>query len=109
MNRWIAPLRGVVAVIEQYVTQRPVHLEWRAQRPQVVATVEDLATALKETVHQLADPRADAFHPARDRPVVLSLDQEMHVIALDRVVHDPEAVPDTGLAERRTEPSHEPG
>jgi hypothetical protein len=29
----------------------------------VVATVENLATALKETVHQLADPGTDAFIP----------------------------------------------
>jgi len=103
-----APLRGVVAVIEQHVTQCPVYLERRAQRAQVIATVEHLAAALKETVRELADPRTDALHPAGHRMVAVRLDQQVHVIALDRVVHDPEAVPDAGLAQGGTEPSHEP-
>jgi hypothetical protein len=65
----------------------------------VIATVEHLAAALKKTVRQLADPRTDALHPTGNRMVAVRLDQQVHVIALDRVVHDPEAVPDAGLAQ----------
>ncbi len=94
------PLRGVVAVIEQHVTQCTMYFERRAQRAQVIATVEDFTVALEEPVRELADPRTDTFHSARDRAVVLSFDQHMHVIALDRVVHHPETVPDTSLGQR---------
>ena len=74
----------------------------------MIATIEDLSAAPKQPVHELADPRPDALHPARDRGVVVRFDQQMQVIALNRVVHDPEAVPNAGLAQARAEPTHEP-
>ena len=91
-------LRGVVPVIEQYVTQRPAHLERCTQWPQVIATVENLSAAFEDPVYELTDTGTDAFHPARDGMVVLGFDQQMQMITLDRVMHDPKAVPDTGLS-----------
>ena len=71
--------------------------------------LEHLAAALKEPVHELADARTDTLHPAGDRMVIVRLDQQVHVIALDRVMDDAEAVPDAGLAQGGPEPSHEAG
>ncbi len=85
-----------------------MHLERCAQRAQVIAAVENFPLALEEPVRKLADSSANALHSAGDRVVGLRLDQQMHVIALDRVVHDTEAVADAGFAQGGTEPSHEP-
>ena len=74
-NAWSAPLRGVMAVIEQHVTQCPADLERRAQRPHVIATVEDFAAALKQPVRELADARTDALHPTGDRVVGVRFDR----------------------------------
>ena len=76
-----------------------MHLERRASRAQVIAAVENFALALEEPVRKLADSSADALHSAGDGVIGLSLDQQVHVIALDRVVHDTEAVPDAGFAQ----------
>jgi hypothetical protein len=53
----------------------------------------------KKPVRELADARTDALHSAGNRMVAVRLDQQVHVIALDRVMHHPEAVPDTGFAQ----------
>ncbi len=95
-------------MIEQYVTQCPADFERRAQRPQVIATVEHLATASKEPVRELADPCTDALHAARNRAVATRFDQQMQVVALDRIVHHTETVPHAGLSQGGPEPSHEP-
>ncbi len=96
-------------MIEQYITQRPADLERRTQRPHVVATVQNFSAAFKQPIHQLTDAGADALHAAGDGIVGLCFDQKMQVITLDRVVHHPEAVPDAGLAQRHSKPTHEPG
>ena len=75
----------------------------------MIATIENLSAALKEPVRELSNARTDALHPAGHRMVAVRLDQQVHVIALDRVMHHPEAVPDAGLAQGGAEPSHEPG
>jgi hypothetical protein len=104
-----APLRGVMPVIQQHIAQGSMHLERSAQRAQVVTAVEHFALAREEPVRKLADSSANTIHSAGDRVIRVRFDQKMHVIALDRVVHYPEAVPDAGFAQGGTEPSHEPG
>ena len=86
-------------VIEQHIAQGTMYFERRAQWTQVIATVQNFALALEEPVGELADSGTDTLHPTGNRVVGVRFDQEMHVIALDRVVHDTEAVPDTGFAQ----------
>jgi hypothetical protein len=45
----------------------------------VITTVEGLSAALKQPVHQLADPGTDTLHPARDGVVGLRFDQQMQM------------------------------
>jgi hypothetical protein len=49
----------------------------------------------------------EALHAARDRVLVLGFVEQMRVIALNRVVHDPEAVARTCLTESHAETAHE--
>lgn len=51
---------------------------------------EDGAPPSKDAIHRACDAGADRHHPARQRPRAVGLHQQVHVIALERVVHDPE-------------------
>jgi hypothetical protein len=93
-----APLRGVMPVIQQHIAQGSMHLERCAQRAQVVTAVEHFTLAREEPVRKLADSSAHTLHSAGDRIIGLRFDQQMHVIALARVVHDTKAMPDAGFA-----------
>ena len=74
----------------------------------MIATIEHFALALEEPVGELADSSANTLHPTGNRVIGVCFDQEMHVIALNRVVHHPEAVADAGFTSeernRRTDP-----
>ena len=71
---WLAPLRGVMPMIEQHIAQGAMYFERRAQWTQVIATVQNFALALEEPVGELADSGTDTLHPTGDRVIGVRFD-----------------------------------
>jgi len=76
-----------------------VHLEWRSQHPDVVAIVEHGAGTIGDAVHRPRRAGADGFHSATRRLAVLRLDDEVRVVAPQRIMHEAEAGPDATVGE----------
>jgi len=64
------------------------------------------ATA-EHAMHRPRDPRADRLHPAREILRRRRFDDQVHVVALDRVVRDTKAPAIAGDAHRPLERAHE--
>jgi hypothetical protein len=80
----------VLAHVEEHVGERIPHLPWRAQSLQVVPTEQHAAFAPEDSIHRPRDPRANRLHPSRESFLSRRLHDQMKMIALDRVVTDPE-------------------
>ena len=76
--------------IEQHVAQGVAHLARRLQHVQVVALGQDPPRPLKDPVDRAGEARPDRFHPPAERRPTAGLDHQVDVVALDRVVDDPE-------------------
>jgi len=112
----------VLAGVQQHVGQRIPHLARRSKHPQVVPIGQHRPPSATGPVGGSGQPGADRFHPAGEIARARGFDEEMGVIALERVVHDPEAPPlacsvqapppfarEPGLAQRgdaATDPEH---
>jgi hypothetical protein len=57
------------------------------QHSHVVAVSEDTAATIRDAVHGAGQPGTDRFHTASERLAVVGLDDEVCVIALERIVH----------------------
>jgi len=86
--------RGVV----HYVGERVPHFAWRAQDAIVVAIGEELAGASPERVQAFRDADRKGLDAARERRAIARLANQVHVIALHRIVHESKAFT---LAHRR--------
>lgn len=75
--------------VEQNIPETGSDLSWRPERAAVIAICEDSTTPPKRPIDSLCQPDADALHPAAERPGAVRLDEQMHVVALKRIVHDP--------------------
>jgi hypothetical protein len=67
-----------------------MHLARRAQKPGVIPTRDD-ASALPahDPIHRERKPRADRHHPAPERFVIARFDDQVRVVALQRVLDEP--------------------
>lgn len=81
--------RQMVARVQKHVAECAVHLARRREKPQVVAIREDLSSAPSDAIHRACDASCDCLHPAAERTSIARLDDEMRVIALERIVHEP--------------------
>src|SRR4029453_2679808 len=92
-HRWrhAKALPPVLPNVEQHVRQRAPHLPRRPQYPQVVAVGEDPASPREDAIHAAREARGDRLHPAREIPRARRLDEQMEMIDLHRVVHEPES------------------
>lgn len=100
--------RGVLPGIEQNVAQNVSDLAGRAQHAQMVPIGQHRPTTAEDPVRSACEPRADRDHPAAQQRRSVRFDEEMHVIALQRVVDESEPF---ALARRRhadLELTHEP-
>jgi hypothetical protein len=73
----------------------------------VIALGEHLSGTPEGPVHRAREPGRERLHPAPARILVVGLDEEVRVIVLDRVVHEPEVPRFTRIAERSLELAHE--
>ena len=94
--------------IEQDVRQRVSHLARRAEDVQVVAVRENATASVEYPVHRSRQARRDGFHPGRQVPLAHGFCDQVHVIVLDRVMHQPEAPAVARFGEAALQLSHQP-
>lgn len=92
-----------MARIQENVAERVMHLARRPQQPRVIAVRQHRSCVFRHAVDRTGEARTDALHPASERRLVRGLDDEMRVVPLERVVHEPKPRP---LAPDRERPPH---
>jgi hypothetical protein len=100
-------LREVPPRVEQHVGERVPDLPRRPQYVQVIAVRQNGALAPEDAVHGASEPRAERLHAAGEIELACGLDDCMKVIALDRVVDEPEAAALARRSEAALQVSHQ--
>jgi len=103
MRRRQPALRAVLAHVEQHIRQCIPHLARRPKDAQVVTVAQDDAARAEGLVHEPREARSECLHAASELRRAASLDQEMRVIRLERVLDDGEAVARSQTVERSLE------
>ena len=81
----------MLTTIQQDVDERVPYFERRRQHAGVVAIAPNSSTtAAEHAVDRLGEPRREALHATDERWLAVRLDDQVHVVGLDREVHDPE-------------------
>jgi hypothetical protein len=78
----------MLAPVQQHVDEAVAYLTWRPERAAMVAVRPDATPTVELAVDRLREPDAEPLHPTSERLRPLCLGEEMHVIGLDRKVHD---------------------
>jgi len=90
----------VVARVQQDVAQRVPHLFRRRQKSEMVPIGQDRPAAPRNPIHGAREPRRDRLHAAPERVAIARLDDQMRVVPLQRVVHEPEPLAGAATRER---------
>src|SRR5215831_16519643 len=101
-------LREVTSRVEQHVGERVPHLARRAQHVEMEAVREHRSAPAEDPVHGSRDARTDGLHSAGEIACARRLDDQMHVIVLDRVMDEPEAPAVARRSEAALELAYEP-
>ena len=81
----------MTARIEKHVSQRMPHLARRAEDVEVKTICQHAARSPEHAIHRPGQARGNGFHPASKLSLACCLDQQVNVIALNRIVNQPEA------------------
>jgi len=76
----------VAACIEEHISQGTTDFARCPEQAMVIPPVQHRAAPSTHTVDRTREPRRDALHAARERLLPSRLDDQVRVIALDRVV-----------------------
>jgi len=90
----------VLVPVAMHVLQRAPHLLEAAQDVRVITVGKDLPAPPELAIDGFGDANREPLHPARQATLVLRLEQQVNVIALDRELHEPHAEPLTPMEER---------
>ena len=74
--------------VHQYVDERVAHLARRFERTRMVTIAEDIPSSSHDAVGGARESNRHPDKTARERGLVVRLDQKMDVIGLHRKVHD---------------------
>jgi len=99
----------MAACVQEDVRQRPTHLARRSEKAMVVTPVQHRAAPSTHAIDRARETRRDALHAVREGLLAVRLDDQVGVIALQRVVGDAEVAPLARLRERTPELVDEPG
>jgi hypothetical protein len=80
----------VLARVLEHVSQREPHFLGSAQDVSVESIAEHAPAASPDAIQASRDPDAQALHPERQRIAILGFHDQVDVIALDRVVDQPD-------------------
>ncbi len=85
-------IRAVLAMVHQHVHQRVPYRTRRGEHARVVSIAPDPTAPPERPVHDACEPDRESGASARQRARILRFDDEVDVIRLHRVLHDPEGV-----------------
>ena len=94
--------------IEEDVGESRSNFARRLQDAEVVTAIQNGPSAAKHAIDGPRKPRPDRLHPPPERLLPRRLHDQVHVIPLHRVVHDPELPPLTPLSQGPPQLLHEP-
>ncbi len=100
--------RSALPEVLEHVHQHVPNLSWRTKHAVVVAILEHASPQLKGTVHGARNAHTHGHHPPPERGRASRLHQEVHVVALERELHDAKRSPFRRLRERPPHFAHEP-
>ncbi len=100
-------LRSMMTGVEKDVAKRVMHLTRRRQQSQMVAIGDDRPPPIRDSVHGTCQPRAEHPHPAPEGATIARLDDQVRVIPLQRVVHQPKPRPIARRSERTLDLPHD--
>ena len=101
-----SPLSQVPPGVQQHVREPTPHLSRRAKDTQVVAIREHTPGTPERSVHPARKAGGKRLHPAPERLAPVRFDDEVRMIALDRVVDDAKRASLATLRERTLDRSH---
>ncbi len=84
-----------------------MHFARRPQQMMMVAIGEHRSAMSRHPIDGSREPRPDRLHAASERRLIGSLDDEMRVIPLERVVHEPKPRPLAPYRERPLDLAHD--
>ena len=79
--------------VQQHVADRIPDLRRCRQKAEVVAVCEHRPGSFGDAIHRPCDACGDRLHAASERVAVACFDDQVRVIALEGVVHEPETGP----------------
>lgn len=88
--------RHVVSCVQQHVPKRVPHLPRGRQQPHVITIGEHASRAPGDAIHGPSHPRPDRLHASREGALVICFDDQVGVISLQGVVHQPKPRPIAG-------------
>ena len=89
----------MMTVVVEHVAHGVRDFASRPQSVRVVAVDQHVAVPSRERIEPFCQPDAKTLHAPGERGCIFSLDDQMQVHALDRVVHDADAEAIAGLAQ----------
>jgi hypothetical protein len=83
----------MLAGIQEDVAKRVVHLFRGWKEAVMISLGEDSPGAARDAIDGPSESRPDRFHPATERVLIARFHDEMRVVALQRVLHEPKSRP----------------
>ena len=93
VERAIVRATPVFLVILEHIDQRITNLPWAFEVSTVPAVCPEAAAATEHAIHTSRNSHQQTAKPGRQRTAVFRLDDQMHVIVLQRIVHDAKPIP----------------
>ena len=97
----------VLPRIQQDVAQRTMDLARRRQHSHMITTGEHPAAPPCKTVHRAREAGGDRHQSPTERRTIVGFDDQMRVVPLQRVVHQPESRPLTAVGEALLDLMHQ--
>ncbi len=110
----------VLSIVQEDICKSVANFLRALQCPHVISPSQDTPESVEEPVDRPGQPRPDSLHPACQGILILSLDEQVHMIVLNRVRHDAKVRtrthfskaalkdPKEGLATHRRHAAHHP-
>jgi hypothetical protein len=80
----------VLAPVVEHVDQRVPHFARRPEHPRVISVSPNRAATVEGSVHSLGNPDGETLKAAAKTRRTIRFDEQVHVIALDAELKEPE-------------------
>src|SRR5687767_7131244 len=97
----------MLARVQEDVRNSVANLARRAEHVQVIAIRENRSAATEYAVHGTSEARSECLHAAAERIFIVCFYDQVRMIALNRVVAQPEVIPLEAGGEAALELAHQ--